>query len=186
LADLQTAVFGSGCFWCSEAVFSDLEGVVRVLPGYSGGTVPYPTYEQVCAGDTQHAEVAQVIFDPRRISYRELLEVFFSTHDPTTLNRQGADEGEQYRSVIFYGDEAQKVQAEGILAELSREKVFRSPIVTRLEPLEEFYPAEDYHREYFRRNPSQPYCQAVIAPKLAKFRAHFKPKLKKPVPSQTP
>lgn len=180
----ETAVFGSGCFWCSEAVFSDLRGVTRVLPGYSGGTVPNPTYEEVCTDLTGHAEVAQVTYDPSVISYRDLLEVFFSVHDPTTLNRQGADEGTQYRSVVFYADESQRDQAEGIIGELTKEKVFRAPIVTQVVPLEAFYPAEDYHREYYRMNPYKPYCQAVIAPKLAKFRSHWKSKLKAAVPEQ--
>ena len=180
----ETAVFGSGCFWCSEAVFSDLRGVTRVLPGYSGGTVPNPTYEEVCTDLTGHAEVAQVTYDPSVISYRDLLEVFFSVHDPTTLNRQGADEGTQYRSVVFYADESQRNQAEGIIGELTKEKVFRAPIVTQVVPLEAFYPAEDYHREYYRMNPYKPYCQAVIAPKLAKFRSHWKSKLKAAAPER--
>jgi peptide-methionine (S)-S-oxide reductase len=174
----ETATFGSGCFWCSEAVFSELEGVTKVLPGYAGGSVPNPTYEQVCSDGTGHAEVAQITFDPSVISYRELLEVLFSTHDPTTLNRQGNDEGAQYRSVIFYGSEAQKKEAEEMVSELTREKVFRNPIVTEVVPLTAFYPAEDYHREYFKRNSGQPYCQFVIAPKLAKFRARWKSKLR--------
>lgn len=174
----ETATFGSGCFWCSEAVFSELRGVLKVEPGYAGGTVPSPTYEQVCTDATGHAEVAQVTFNPDVISYRDLLEVLFSTHDPTTVNRQGADTGTQYRSVIFYHDEGQKGEAEKIIGELTAEKVFRDPIVTEVERLPAFYPAEDYHREYFTRNPSKPYCQAVIAPKLAKFRAHWKAKLK--------
>jgi peptide-methionine (S)-S-oxide reductase len=173
------ATFGSGCFWCSEAVFSELEGVLRVEPGYAGGTTANPTYEEVCTDTTGHAEVAQVTFDPSVISYRELLEVLFSTHDPTTPNRQGADEGTQYRSVVFFGNEGQKAQAEAIIRELTEEKVFRNPIVTEVVPLKAFYPAEEYHREYYRRNPSKPYCQAVIAPKLSKFRAHWKAKLKK-------
>jgi peptide-methionine (S)-S-oxide reductase len=180
----EVATFGSGCFWCSEAVFSELQGVVKVLPGYSGGTVPNPTYEEVCTDMTGHAEVAQITYDPSVISYRVLLEVLFSTHDPTTLNRQGADEGTQYRSVIFYSNEGQKQQAEDMVKELTREKVFRNPIVTQVVPLEAFYPAEDYHREYFRLNPYKPYCQAVIAPKLAKFRAHWKSKLKTAAPAQ--
>ena len=175
----ETAVFGSGCFWCSEAVFSDLEGVVNVMPGYSGGKVANPTYEEVCTDTTGHAEVAQVTFDPDVVTYRELLEVFFSTHDPTTLNRQGADEGTQYRSVIFCVNDSQKAEAEAIVKELADEKVFKNPIVTEVVPLVAFYPAEDYHRDYYRRNPSKPYCQVVIAPKLAKFRAHFQAKLKK-------
>jgi len=174
----EIATFGSGCFWCSEAVFSELRGVQKVEPGYAGGQVPNPTYEQVCTDTTGHAEVAQVTYDPTMITYRELLEVLFSTHDPTTLNRQGADEGTQYRSVIFYTDPAQKMQAEEIIRELDAEKVFKSPIVTEVAPLDAFYPAEDYHREYYRRNPSKPYCQVVIAPKLAKFRSHWKAKLK--------
>lgn len=174
----EVATFGSGCFWCSEAVFSELQGVTKVVPGYAGGRVADPTYEDVCTDTTGHAEVAQVTFDPSMISYRELLEVLFSTHDPTTLNRQGADEGTQYRSVIFYGSEAQRREAEEIIRELTDEKAFRGPIVTEVTPLESFYPAEDYHREYYRRNPAQPYCQAVIAPKLAKFRSHWKSKLK--------
>jgi peptide-methionine (S)-S-oxide reductase len=181
---MEVATFGSGCFWCSEAVFSELQGVSRVEPGYSGGSLPNPSYEQVCTDRTGHAEVSQVTFDPSVISYRELLEVFFSTHDPTTLNRQGADEGTQYRSVIFYGSEGQKQEAEGIIRELTAEHVFRDPIVTEVVPLKAFYPAEDYHREYYRRNPSKGYCQAIIAPKLAKFRTHFQAKLKKQAPGQ--
>jgi peptide-methionine (S)-S-oxide reductase len=180
----EAAVFGSGCFWCSEEVFSELQGVVRVLPGYAGGTVPNPTYEDVCTDTTGHAEVAQVTYDPSVITYRELLEVLFSTHDPTTLNRQGPDEGRQYRSAIFYANEDQKKEAEGMIAELSREKVFRSPIVTEVAPLKAFYPAEDHHREYYKRNTGKPYCQAVIAPKLAKFRSHWKAKLKTSAPYQ--
>ncbi|MDG6903080.1 MAG: peptide-methionine (S)-S-oxide reductase MsrA [Nitrososphaerota archaeon] len=178
----EVAVFGSGCFWCSEAVFLELQGVLKVEPGYSGGRVPDPTYEQVCTEDTGHAEVARVAFDPSVISYRELLEVFFSTHDPTTLNRQGADVGTQYRSVIFYGDGSQKEVAEKIIRELSEERVYRNPIVTEVSPLVAFYPAEDYHRDYYRRNATKPYCQAVIAPKLSKFRSHWKAKLKSAAP----
>ena len=184
MPDTETATFGSGCFWCSEAVFSQLEGVESVEPGYAGGTLPHPSYEQVCSDMTGHAEVAQVVFDPSRISYRELLEVFFSTHDPTTLNRQGADEGSQYRSVIFYRDDSQQAAAKSMIQELTAEKVYRDPIVTEVVPFKEFYPAEDYHREYYMRNPSKPYCQVVIAPKLAKFRSHFQSRLKKPVASQ--
>ncbi|HYB45342.1 MAG TPA: peptide-methionine (S)-S-oxide reductase MsrA [Nitrososphaerales archaeon] len=176
----ETATLGSGCFWCSEAVFSELEGVLKVEPGFSGGSVPNPTYEQVCTDKTGHAEVAQVTFDPDVVSFRELLEVFFSTHDPTSLNRQGSDVGKQYRSVIFYGDDAQRKAAEEIVKEMTDDRVFKKPIVTEIVPLEAFYPAEDYHREYFRRNPGQPYCRVVIAPKLEKFRAHYRDKLKKP------
>jgi peptide-methionine (S)-S-oxide reductase len=181
MSGLEVATLGSGCFWCSEAVYSELNGVTKVEPGYSGGTVADPSYEQVCTDRTGHAEVAQVTFDPKLLTYRELLEVFFSTHDPTTPNRQGADEGTQYRSVIFYHDLGQKAEAERIMKELTEDKTFRSPIVTQVVPLDMFYPAEDYHREYFRRNPSQAYCRVVIAPKLSKFRAHFQAKLKKPV-----
>ena len=184
MSDTDVAVFGSGCFWCSEAVFSDLQGVVKVEPGYSGGTVANPSYEDVCGDTTGHAEVARITYDPTAISYRLLLEVLFSTHDPTTRNRQGADEGTQYRSVIFYGSEKQRFEAEGIIRELTEEKAFRNPIVTEVVPLQAFYPAEDYHRDYYRRNPSKPYCQAVIAPKLAKFRAHWKARLKSAAPAQ--
>ncbi|MDG6902598.1 MAG: peptide-methionine (S)-S-oxide reductase MsrA [Nitrososphaerota archaeon] len=176
----ETATLGSGCFWCSEAVFSQLEGVSGVTPGYSGGSVPNPTYEQVCTDKTGHAEVARLTFDPDVISFREVLEVFFSTHDPTTLNRQGGDVGTQYRSVVFYHDEAQRRAAETIVKELTDDHVFRNPVVTQIVPFKAFYPAEDYHKDYFRRNPNQPYCQAVIAPKLSKFRAHFQSKLKGP------
>jgi peptide-methionine (S)-S-oxide reductase len=180
MSETQVATLGSGCFWCFEAVYSELMGVVKVDPGYAGGKVPNPTYEQVCTDKTGHAEVVQVTFDPEILSYRELLEVFFSIHDPTTPNRQGADFGTQYRSVIFYHDNAQKEAAETIIKDLSGEKVFRSPIVTQVVPFEKFYPAENNHREYFKRNPSQAYCRAVIAPKLSKFRAHFQSKLKRP------
>ena len=183
--NIETATFGSGCFWCSEAVFSELQGVTKVLPGYSGGTVENPTYEEVCTDSTGHAEVAQVTFDPSVITYRELLEVFFSTHDPTTPNRQGGDEGTQYRSVIFYENEDQKKEAEAIIGELTRDKVFRNPIVTEVTPLATFYPAEDYHREYYKRNSTKPYCQFVIAPKLSKFRSHWKSKLKATPAPQT-
>ncbi len=178
MSGLEVATFGSGCFWCSEAVFSELVGVVKVEPGYSGGSVASPSYEQVCTDTTGHAEVSQVTFDPSKLTYRDLLEVFFATHDPTTMNRQGADEGTQYRSVIFYRDESQKRAAEGMIQELTREKAFKNRIVTEVVPFKEFYPAEEYHRDYYRRNPGQGYCQAVISPKLAKFRAHFATKLK--------
>jgi peptide-methionine (S)-S-oxide reductase len=184
LSNPEVATFGSGCFWCSEAVFSELQGVLKVEPGYAGGTTVNPTYEDVCTDATGHAEVAQVTFNPALITYRDLLEVLFSTHDPTTLNRQGADEGTQYRSVIFYSSQGQKEQAEAMIAELTRDKVFRSPIVTEVAPLKVFYPAEDYHREYYRRNPDKPYCQVVIAPKLLKFRSHWKMKLKTAGPAQ--
>ena len=184
MSNTELATFGSGCFWCSEAVFSELQGVVKVEPGYSGGIVPNPTYDEVCTDTTGHAEVAQVTFDSAVISYRELLEVLFSTHDPTTKDRQGGDEGSQYRSVIFYNSEQQRKEAEGIVRELTEERAFRNPIVTEVVPLTAFYPAEDYHREYYKRNLSQPYCRAVISPKLAKFRAHFNSRLKKPAAEQ--
>ena len=179
MTELEVATLGSGCFWCSEAVYSELIGVVKVEPGYAGGIVPDPTYEQVCTDRTGHAEVAQVTFDPGRLTFKELLEVFFSTHDPTSLNRQGADVGTQYRSVIFYHSSDQKQTAETMIRELTYQKVFKSPIVTQVVGLTKFYPAEDYHRDYYRRNPGQGYCQVVIAPKLSKFRAHFQAKLKK-------
>lgn len=174
----EVAVFGGGCFWCTEAVFSELRGVEKVEPGYSGGTVANPSYEQVCTNRTGHAEVIQVTFDPALITYRELLEVFFTTHDPTTLNRQGADVGMQYRSVVFYNGQDQRKVADEVIAQLTSERVFGKPIVTQVVPLEAFYPAEDYHHDYFRKNPSEGYCRAVISPKVAKFRSHYKDKLK--------
>ncbi|NIR44043.1 MAG: peptide-methionine (S)-S-oxide reductase MsrA [Gemmatimonadetes bacterium] len=172
------ATLAGGCFWCLEAVYEQLQGVKSVKSGYSGGHVPDPTYQQVCTGTTGHAEVVQVEFDPEMISFRELLEVFFSIHDPTTLNRQGNDVGPQYRSVIFYHDPEQKAAAEAMIAELEKEGVFDDPIVTEVTEFDTFYPAEDYHDEYFRNNPNQPYCQAVISPKLAKFRREFGNRLK--------
>lgn len=175
---LETATLGGGCFWCVEAVFKELRGVERVEPGYSGGHVENPTYEQVCTGRTGHAEVVQVKFDPRQISYREILEVFFSVHDPTTKDRQGPDVGPQYRSVIFYHDEEQRRTAEEVISELEARRVWERPIVTELAPFTAFYPAEEYHRDYFRRNPGQPYCQVIIAPKVAKFRKEHLQRLK--------
>lgn len=173
----ESAVLAGGCFWCTEAVFRELSGVSKVEPGYSGGKVTNPSYEQVCTGRTGHAEAARITFDPNRISYKEILEVFFATHDPTSLNRQGSDVGTQYRSAVFCQGEEQRRVAEGLVKQLTDEKVFGKPIVTEIAPLQAFYPAEDYHREYFKRNPYQPYCQVVIAPKMAKFRAHFKEKI---------
>lgn len=170
---MKQATFGSGCFWCSEAIFSSLRGVTNVVPGYAGGHVEQPTYEQVCAGTTGHAEVARITFDPSVISFEQLVEVFFGSHNPTTLNRQGNDVGEQYRSVIFFHDEDQQQTAEGAREKLEKEKTFDSPIVTTIEPLKTFFPAENYHRNYYANNPDQPYCQAVISPKLAKFRQHY-------------
>lgn len=169
----EIATLGGGCFWCLEAVFKELQGVVEVVSGYAGGRVKEPTYREVCTGRTGHAEVVRVTFDPEVISYRDLLMVFFSIHDPTSLNRQGADVGTQYRSVIFWHDEAQKETAEAVIGELRDEAVWKDPIVTQVVPFEEFYRAEDYHQDYFVQNPNQPYCQAVVAPKLAKFRKLF-------------
>jgi peptide-methionine (S)-S-oxide reductase len=177
--DRAVATFGGGCFWCLEPVFDDLRGVLSVESGYAGGHVPNPTYAQVCSGNTGHAEVVQVVFDPREISYKDLLRVFFSIHDPTTLNRQGADAGTQYRSVIFYHSDEQKAQAEEIIKSLQDEGVWNKQIVTQVVPFEAFYRAEDYHQEYFANNPAQPYCNVVIAPKVAKFRKQYTQMLKK-------
>jgi len=175
----ETATLAGGCFWCLEAVFKQLRGVERVESGYAGGEVNNPSYRQVCAGTTGHAEVVQVTFDPHVLSFKELLEVFFTIHDPTTLNRQGADVGTQYRSAIFYHSPEQKETAREVISETNAANVWDSQIVTEVAPLTEFYPAEDYHRDYFEKNPYQPYCQVVIAPKVAKFRKHFLDKLKK-------
>src|SRR5271167_2890098 len=174
----ETAVFGGGCFWCTEAVFGQLKGVVSVMPGYAGGSTANPTYEQVCTGQTGHAEVTRVKYDPAQISYNDLLVVFFATHDPTSLNRQGADVGTEYRSVVFYTTDDQKRQAEAFIAELNASDSRGNPIVTEVSPLEAFYEAEDYHREYFRNNSALPYCQFVIAPKLAKLHKNFTDLLK--------
>jgi len=176
---IQTATLGGGCFWCTEAVFSELKGVEKVESGYSGGTVPNPTYEQVCTGRTGHAEVVQITFNPTVISYKEILQIFFTVHDPTTLNRQGADVGAQYCSAIFYHNEEQRMIAEQVVKEIEDAKIWDAPIVTQLAPFETFYKAEDYHQEYFKQNPYQSYCQVVVAPKVAKFRAHYREKLKK-------
>jgi len=171
---METATLAGGCFWCLEAAFQELKGVTKVNSGYAGGTVPNPSYEAVCTGRTGHAEVVQIEFDPAVVSYRELLEVFFTIHDPTTLNRQGGDVGTQYRSAIFYHSPQQRQEAEAVIAELEAGKVWDDPIVTEVVPLEAFYPAEEYHRDYFRRNPGQAYCRTVIAPKVAKLRKqHF-------------
>lgn len=176
---MATATLAGGCFWCLEAAFLRVRGIQRVESGYSGGHVDNPGYRAVCTGQTGHAEVVQIDFDPAQISYRELLEMFFAIHDPTTLNRQGADVGTQYRSAIFYHDEAQKQEAERVIAELSEQQIWGAPIVTEVVPLEKFYPAEDYHREYYDRNPEQGYCQAVISPKLSKLRQKFADKLER-------
>ncbi|MCJ7703643.1 MAG: peptide-methionine (S)-S-oxide reductase MsrA, partial [Anaerolineales bacterium] len=167
-----------GCFWCLEAVYDDLEGVLEVVSGYAGGHLPDPDYTSVCNGTTGHAEVVQVTYDPQVISYQEILEVFFSIHDPTSLNRQGNDTGTQYRSAIFYHAEEQKKTAEEVMADLQAEAIWPDPIVTGLEPMGTFYHAEDYHQEYFKRNPYQGYCQVIIAPKVAKFRQKYSGRLK--------
>lgn len=174
----ETAVFGGGCFWCTEAVFDELRGVHSVVSGYAGGTTKNPTYEQVCTGNTGHAEVIGIEFDPAEISFRDLLTVFFAAHDPTTLNRQGNDVGTQYRSAIFYADDAQKAQAAAFIKELDEAGTFKNPIVTTLEPLAEFYPAEDYHQKFYANNPYQPYCQSMIPPKLSKLHKQFAALLK--------
>jgi peptide-methionine (S)-S-oxide reductase len=174
----EIATLGGGCFWCVEAVLQDLRGVERVESGYAGGSTANPTYRDVCNGNTGHAEVVQITFDPAVISFRDVLGVFFATHDPTTLNRQGADVGTQYRSVIFYHSPEQKRVADELIAELNADNTFGRPVVTQVVPFTTFYPAEDYHQNYFRLNPNQGYCQAVIAPKVAKFRKQFPDRLK--------
>jgi peptide-methionine (S)-S-oxide reductase len=175
----EVTTLAGGCFWCLEAVYDQLKGVLDVVSGYSGGRVENPSYKAVCTGKTGHAEVVQVTYDPSVVSYRELLEVFFTIHDPTTLNRQGADVGNQYRSAIFYHSPEQKLTAEQVIHELESEKVWEKPIVTDLVPFTIFYPAEEYHQDYFLRNPYQGYCMAIIAPKVAKFRSKYLAKLKR-------
>jgi peptide-methionine (S)-S-oxide reductase len=175
----EVATLGGGCFWCTEAIFSEVKGVEKVEPGYAGGTVENPTYEQVCTGTTGHAEVVQITFDPQLISYRQLLTIFFTIHDPTTPNRQGEDVGSQYRSIILYHSEEQRRVAEEVMEEVRRAKIWGDrPIVTELVPFKAFYRAEEYHHNYYRRNPDKPYCRLVIAPKLAKFRSHYPDMLK--------
>jgi peptide-methionine (S)-S-oxide reductase len=174
----EVATLAGGCFWCIEAVFLELAGVERVVSGYAGGHVPNPSYELVCMGVSGHAEVVQVTFDPEVISFQELLEVFFTMHDPTTPNRQGPDIGTQYRSVIYYHSDEQRQAAEEVIAEFNRRGVWDDPIVTEVLPIDTFYPAEDYHRDYYRRNREQPYCQAIVAPKVAKARKVFLERLK--------
>ena len=176
---METATLAGGCFWCLEAVFDDVKGVESVTSGYMGGQRENPTYEQVCTGVSGHAEVVQIVFDPQVVSFKELLQIFFVIHDPTTLNRQGNDVGTQYRSAVFYHSDAQKAAAAGAIEELTRAKLYSDPVVTELSPASTFYPAESYHQEYFARNPSQPYCRAVVAPKVAKFRKHFLERLKR-------
>ncbi len=169
----EQATLGGGCFWCVESAFLQVKGIESVKSGYTGGHTENPTYEQVCTGDTGHAEVAQLTYDPQQISYRQILEIFFTLHDPTQVNRQGNDVGTQYRTSIFYHNDAQKREAEDIIAELEADAAFAAPIVTEITELGTFYPAEDYHENYYARNPENPYCQAVISPKLAKFRKTF-------------
>ncbi len=175
---MQVITLGGGCFWCIEAVFEEVRGVVKVESGYSGGHVANPTYQQVCTGETGHAEAVQITFDPDIVSLRDLLGIFFTVHDPTTLNRQGADVGTQYRSVIFFRDEAQKKAAESAIREVEREKLYSGPVVTEVVPFSAFYKAEAYHQEYYRDNPGQPYCRIVISPKVVKFRKKFQHLLK--------
>lgn len=170
---IEVATLGGGCFWCTEAVFKRLAGVKKVEPGYSGGSLPNPTYDQVSTGKTGHVEAVQITFDPDMISFKEILDVFFATHDPTTLNRQGPDTGPQYRSVIFYHNNEQKDVAGKVIDELEKSKAFKAPIVTQVKPFKAFYEAEAYHKDYFRRHPEQPYCRVVIAPKIEKLRKLF-------------
>jgi peptide-methionine (S)-S-oxide reductase len=177
--NFETATLAAGCFWCVEAVFDDLEGVTDVVSGYSGGHKENPTYAEVCTGETGHAEVVQITFDPKIISYADILRVFFTVHDPTTLNRQGNDVGTQYRSAIFYHNPEQKRTAEEIRDEIAAAGIYDDPIVTEITPFDRFWPAEDYHQEYFANNPNQPYCAAVVAPKVAKFRRKYAARLKK-------
>ena len=177
--NLDTATLAGGCFWCLEAVFDELEGVESVESGYMGGPMANPTYEQVCGGDTGHAEVVQLKFDPNVVSFHDILNVFFAIHDPTTLNRQGNDVGTQYRSAVFYHSPEQKAEAERVVGEVTAAGLYRGRIVTEIAPASTFYVAEGYHQEYFARNPYQPYCAAVVAPKVSKFRKHFLDRLKK-------
>lgn len=179
MSDLETATLAAGCFWCVEAVFDDLQGVEDVVSGYSGGHKENPTYKEVCSETTGHAEVVQIRFDPEVLSYADLLRVYFTVHDPTTLNRQGGDIGTSYRSAIFYHSDEQRQTAEEIIAEITAEGIYDNPIVTEVTPFAKFWPAEEYHREYFANNPTQPYCAAVVAPKVAKFRQKFVSRLKR-------
>ncbi|AWM14471.1 peptide-methionine (S)-S-oxide reductase [Flavobacterium sediminis] len=174
----EIATFAGGCFWCTEAIFQEVKGVKKVVSGYIGGTTKNPTYKEVCTGATGHAEAIQITFDPTEVAYEDLLEIFFGTHDPTTLNRQGADVGTQYRSEIFYYTQAQKEKAEHYIQLIEKEKLYTKPIVTKVSPASEFYPAEDYHQDYYSQNASQGYCQMVIAPKLEKLRKYYHSKLK--------
>jgi len=178
-SDLSIATFGAGCFWCTEAVFLNVKGVKKVVSGYAGGKVKNPTYREICSGLTGHAEVARITFDSSEVSFTELLEVFWNTHDPTTLNKQGADEGTQYRSVVFYHDESQQLAAAAYKRQLESSGMFKNPIVTEITALNNYYPAEDYHQNYFELNPNQSYCQYVVRPKVEKFKKQFEGKLKK-------
>lgn len=182
MSQREVATLAGGCFWCLEAAFSELKGVERVESGYAGGSVANPSYEAVCTGKTGHAEIVQVTFDPEVISFGDLLYVFFTIHDPTTLNQQGGDVGTQYRSAVFYHSPEQKMEVERVIAELTAGKVWDDPFVTEVKPLDKFYPAEEYHRDYYRRNPTQGYCRAVIAPKVAKVRKLYFDRLKRPGP----
>ncbi len=177
-SNIQTAIFAGGCFWCTEAIFKALKGVIDVMPGYTGGSINDPTYEQVCSGNTGHAEAIKINYDPSIIKFSDLLEVFFSTHDPTQLNRQGHDVGTQYRSAVFYSSEEQKQETEKFINQLKADNIFSQPIVTTLEPLNKFFDAENYHRDYFAQNPNQSYCTVVINPKLDKFKKKFSQLLK--------
>ena len=179
--DLEVATLAAGCFWCTEAAFSIIKGVEKIEPGYTGGNIANPTYEQVSTGTTGHAEAAQIFFDPKVISYKEILEIYFSMHDPTSLNRQGADVGIQYRSAIFYHTQEQKTIAEKLIDELTKEAIFDKPIVTNIEPLKVFYKAETYHKDYYKKHPKEPYCQIVIAPKIAELQQRFFDKIKVPL-----
>jgi len=179
--NLEVATLAAGCFWCTEAAFSIIKGVERIEPGYTGGSVSNPSYEQVSTGTTGHAEAAQIFFDPKVISYKEILEIYFTVHDPTSLNRQGADVGTQYRSAIFYHNPEQKATAEALIDELNKEQIWDKPIVTAVEPLKVFYNAETYHKDYYKKHPKEPYCQAVIAPKIAKLQHRFLDKIKVPL-----
>ncbi len=177
--NIETATLAGGCFWCLEAVFLELNGVEQVISGYSGGAVESPSYREVSTGTTGHAEVVQIIFNPEKISYKDILKVFFTIHDPTTLNRQGADVGTQYRSAIYYQSDSQKSIAENVIHELEKTNVWENPIVTEVAPFQKFYPAEDYHQDYYKQNTDEPYCRIVIEPKVAKLRKYFMDKLKK-------
>jgi peptide-methionine (S)-S-oxide reductase len=178
MANKEIATLGGGCFWCLDTIFRELKGVEKVESGYCGGTVPNPTYEEVCSGTTGHAEVVQITFDRGVLSFKDLLRIFFTVHDPTTLNRQGADVGTNYRSVVFYHNPGQKTQASEVIQEIAASGVWDAPLVTQLVPFEAFYRAEQYHQEYFKNNPNQPYCRIVIAPKVQKFRQHYMQRLK--------